>query len=74
LRHAPIRFGVFELDTETGELRKQPLKVLLCLLETPGSLCSRENLIPRIWNQGTFVDYEHGLNAAVTRLRQVVSI
>jgi DNA-binding winged helix-turn-helix (wHTH) protein len=81
LRHAPKRFGVFELNPETGELRKhgisirlqdQPLKVLLCLLERPGFLCSRESLIRSIWNEGTFVDYEHGLNAAVTRLRQVL--
>src|SRR5712692_9307990 len=75
-----VRFGVFELDTVTGELRKhgvrvrlqdQPLKLLLCLLDTPGLICTREDLIRRIWSEGTFVDYEHGLNATVTRLRQV---
>src|SRR5713101_6539240 len=75
-----VRFGVFELNTATGELRKhgvrvrlqdQPLKLLLCLLETPGGICNREDLIRRIWPEGTFVDYEHGLNATVTRLRQV---
>ena len=76
-----IRFGVFELDTATGELRKhgvrvrlqdQPLKLLLCLLETPGEVCAREALIRRIWPNGTFVDYDRGLNSAATRLRQVM--
>src|SRR5215467_10768383 len=76
-----VRFGVFELDTDSGELRKhgirvrlqdQPLKLLLCMLETPGKLCTREELIRRIWPEGTFVDYERGLNAAITRLRQVM--
>jgi len=76
-----VRFGVFELNPATGELRKhgvrvrlqdQPLKLLLCLLETPGVICSREDLIRRIWPEGTFVDYDRGLNAAVTRLRQVL--
>jgi Tol biopolymer transport system component/DNA-binding winged helix-turn-helix (wHTH) protein len=76
-----VRFGVFELNTASGELRKhgvrvrlqdQPLKLLLCLIETPGVICTREDLIRRIWPAGTFVDYEHGLNAAVTRLRQVM--
>lgn len=76
-----VRFGVFELNTHTGELRKhgvrvrlqdQPLKLLLSLLETPGEICTREDLIGRVWPEGTFVDYERGLNAAVTRLRQVM--
>jgi serine/threonine-protein kinase len=79
--HRLVRFGAFELSKATGELRKhgvrirlqdQPLKLLLCLLETPGTMCSREELIHRIWPEGTFVDYEHGLNATVTRLRQVM--
>src|SRR6266513_1496612 len=76
-----IRFGVFDLDTVTGELRKhgvrvrlqdQPLKLLLFLLETPGEVCTREALIHRIWPEGTFVDYDRGLNSAATRLRQVI--
>ncbi len=76
-----VRFGVFELNTGTGELRKhgvrvrlqdQPLKLLLCLLETPGEICTREVLIQRIWPEGIFVDYERGLNSAITRLRQVI--
>src|SRR5690349_17365399 len=75
------RFGPFELDTDAGELCKhgakirlqeQPLKLLACLLEKPGSLISREELAQRIWPGGTFVDFEHGLNAAVTRLRRAL--
>jgi eukaryotic-like serine/threonine-protein kinase len=76
-----VRFGVFELNPSAGELRKhgvrvrlqeQPLKLLLCLLEMPGEICTREVLIQRIWPEGTFVDYERGLNSAITRLRQVI--
>src|SRR5262245_50229908 len=77
----PLHFGVFELNPATGELRKhgvrvrlqdQPLKLLLCLIETPGDMRTREDLIRKIWPEGTFVDYERGLNVAVTRLRQVL--
>src|SRR5215471_13616347 len=77
----PVHFGVFELNPCSGELRKhgvrvrlqdQPLKLLLCLIETPGEICTREDLIRRIWPEGTFVDYERGLNVAITRLRQVL--
>jgi serine/threonine-protein kinase len=77
----PLRFGVFELHPASGELRKhgvrvrlqdQPLKLLLSLVERPGEVYSREELFKRIWPEGTFVDYERGLNVAVTRLRQVL--
>ncbi len=76
-----VRFGVFELDVCNRELRKagvplnlpeQPLKVLEALLEQPGSLVSREVLRQRLWGDDTFVDFEHGLNAAVKRLRDVL--
>jgi DNA-binding winged helix-turn-helix (wHTH) protein len=76
-----LHFGVFELHPSSGELRKhgvrlrlqdQPFKLLLCLLETPGEIWAREDLIRRIWPEGTFVDYERGLNVAITRLRQVL--
>lgn len=76
-----IRFGAFELDTRTGELRKhgvrltlqgQPFQVLTLLLERPGELVSREQLRQRLWPSGTFVDFEQGLNAAVKRLRYVL--
>lgn len=76
-----FRFGTFELDTGDGELRKhgvrlrlqdQPLKILLALLEKPGEVVPREDLVRTVWPDGVFVDYERGLNAAVTRLRQAL--
>lgn len=76
-----IRFGVFELDLRSGELRKsgarlnlqqQPLQLLTVLLEQPGELVTREALRKRLWPDDTFVDFEHGLNAAVRRLRDAL--
>jgi eukaryotic-like serine/threonine-protein kinase len=76
-----VRFGVFELDLRSGELRKsgarlslqqQPLQVLAVLLEHPGELVTREELRKRLWPDDTFVDFEHGLNAAVKRLRDTL--
>ena len=76
-----IRFGVFELDARSGELRRsgvllnlqdQPLKVLECLLERPGELVTREALRQRLWPGDTFVDFEQGVNAAVKRLRETL--
>ena len=76
-----LRFGAFELDARTGELRKddvrvtlqeQPLKVLECLLERPGELVTREELRQRLWQGDTFVDFDHGVNAAVKRLRETL--
>jgi len=81
LDRRPLQFGVFEFDRASGELRKhgirvrlqeQPLKLLLRLIENPGEICTREELIRTIWPAGTFVDYERGLNVALTRLRQVL--
>jgi Tol biopolymer transport system component/DNA-binding winged helix-turn-helix (wHTH) protein len=81
LDRRPLHFGVFEFDPASGELRKhgipvrlqeQLLKLLLRLIENPGKICTREELIRTIWPEGTFVDYERGLNVAVTRLRQVL--
>lgn len=77
-----VRFGVYEVDLAAGELRKhglrlrlqeQPFQVLAALLERPGEVVSREDLCRRLWGDGTNVDFEHGLNAAVTRLRQALS-
>jgi TolB-like protein/DNA-binding winged helix-turn-helix (wHTH) protein/Tfp pilus assembly protein PilF len=77
-----IRFGLFELDLRSGELRKQggkirlegqPVDVLICLLESPGELVTREELHRRLWSADTFVNFEHGLNAAVKRLRQALN-
>ena len=76
-----IRFGAFELDLRTGELRKsgvrinlpeQPFQVLKALLDRPGDLVTREELRQRLWPAETFVDFEHGLNAAVRRLRDAL--
>jgi DNA-binding winged helix-turn-helix (wHTH) protein len=76
-----FRFGVFEADVRTGELRKhgirlrlpdQPFSVLVALLERPGELISREELVKRLWPDGTFVDYDHSLNTAVNRLRETL--
>jgi cholera toxin transcriptional activator len=75
------RFGVFEVDASTGELRKQgiriklnaqPFQVLLMLLDRPGEVLSREQLSQSLWSDGTFVDYEHGLNSAVNRIREAL--
>ena len=77
-----IRFGVFELDLRSGELQKQgrkirlegqPVQVLICLLEKPGELVTREELHGKLWPADTFVNFEHGLNAAVKKLRQALS-
>ena len=76
-----FRFGRFELDSRTRELRKdgvrlrlqdQPFAVLAVMLEHPGELLTRDELRDRLWPNGTFVDFEHGLNAAVKRLRSVL--
>ena len=76
-----VRFGAFELDLRTGELRKggvrinlpdQPFQVLKTLLDRPGELVTREELRQRLWSAETFVDFEHGLNAAVRRLRDAL--
>jgi DNA-binding winged helix-turn-helix (wHTH) protein len=78
---SPVRFGVFELNRQTGELRKQGLKVkltqqvrrlLTVLLERPGQLCSREQLRQRLWASDTFVAFDHSLNKAVHVLREVL--
>jgi DNA-binding winged helix-turn-helix (wHTH) protein len=75
------RFGVFEVNVVTGELRRrglrvrlhaQPFAVLLMLLDRPGEMVSREEICRALWPEGTFVDYEHGLNSAVNRLREAL--
>jgi TolB-like protein/DNA-binding winged helix-turn-helix (wHTH) protein len=77
-RSGTYRFGSFEFDLETGELRKkgfrvrlegQPIAVLTILLEHPGELVAREDLQRRLWPSDTFVDFEQSLNAAIRRLR-----
>jgi TolB-like protein/DNA-binding winged helix-turn-helix (wHTH) protein len=72
------RFGVIEVDFHAGELRKagmrvhlqdQPLQVLSILLRHPGKTVSREEFRKSLWSADTFVDFDHGLNSAVKRLR-----
>jgi Tol biopolymer transport system component/DNA-binding winged helix-turn-helix (wHTH) protein len=81
-RQGRVRFGAFEVDMRTAEVRKhglrvrlqeQPFQILAALLERPGEIVTRDELIRRLWADGTVVDYEGGLNAAVTRLRQALS-
>jgi len=73
-----VHFGVFEADLRSGELRKhglkvkiqeQPFRVLAMLLEQPGQIVTREELRKKLWPTDTFVDFEHGLNAAINKLR-----
>src|SRR5262249_45750188 len=76
-----IKFGVFEVDLDKGEVRKgglklrlrgQPFQVLSILLEHPGEVVTREEFQQRLWANDTFVDFEHGLNAVVNRLREML--
>src|SRR5882672_1952661 len=76
-----VRFGTFELNLQTGELRKrgqkiklqeQPLQVLAALLERPGEMVTREELRSKLWPADTFVDFDHSLNAAIKRLRDAL--
>jgi DNA-binding winged helix-turn-helix (wHTH) protein len=76
-----LRFAVFEVDLRTRELRKQgvrvrlqeqPFQVLAMLLEQPGEMVSREELRQKLWPADTFVDFDHGLNTAINKLREVL--
>jgi len=76
-----VRFGAFEIDLRTAELRTngqeltlqgQPFQILMVLLERPGELVAREELKKRLWTPDTFVDFEHSLNKAVNRLREAL--
>lgn len=73
-----LRFGTFELDATTGELRKhgirrplqgKPFQILQALLETPGRVVTREELRQRLWPSDIYVDFDSGLNTAANRLR-----
>jgi Tol biopolymer transport system component/DNA-binding winged helix-turn-helix (wHTH) protein len=76
-----LRFGVFEVNVRAGELRKhgikiklqdQPFHVLACLLERVGQVVTREELRKRIWPDDTFVDFDHGLNKAINKIRDAL--
>jgi TolB-like protein/DNA-binding winged helix-turn-helix (wHTH) protein/Tfp pilus assembly protein PilF len=77
-----FRFGAYEVDSRTGELRKngmrircqeQPIQVLVALLERPGELLTREELRQRVWPEDTFVDFDHALNTAVKKIRAALN-
>jgi len=76
-----VRFDIFEVDLRAGELRRggrlvklqeQPLRVLSLLLERSGEVVTRDELRQNLWPADTFVDFDHGLNSAVARLRQAL--
>src|SRR5260370_18866719 len=76
-----VRFGVFEVDFEAGELRKsglkvalqeQPFRVLALLLENSGKLVSRDELQQKIWSADTFVEFDRGLNTAINKVRDAL--
>ena len=77
-----FRFGVFEVDELTGELRRegkaqprvrdQALRILIVLLEHPQDLITRDELRERLWAADTFVDFDHGLNTAINQLRNAL--
>jgi DNA-binding winged helix-turn-helix (wHTH) protein len=78
---ARYRFGIFEADSATGELRRsgirvklhaQPFQVLFLLLQRPGEVLTREEICRELWPGDTFVDYEHGVNSAINRLREAL--
>lgn len=80
-RRPIVRFDPFEVDLETGELRRaaakvrlqeQPFQILAMLLERAGDLVTREELRQRIWPDAVFIDFEHGLNKAVNKLRKAL--
>jgi cholera toxin transcriptional activator len=77
-----FRFGVFEADSGSGELRKagarlrlqgQPFQVLLLLLERPGDVITREEIRAKLWPSDTFVDFDHSLNTIINKIRDALS-
>jgi DNA-binding winged helix-turn-helix (wHTH) protein len=80
-KRPPIRFGIFEVDLQAGELRRrglkvqlqqQPFQILEMLLECPGEVVTREEIQKRLWPTDTFVDFDRGLNRATNRLRESI--
>ena len=76
-----LRFGVFEVDLQAGELHKsgvrlklqeQPLQVLIALLRKPGEIVTRDELRKNLWDADTFVDFEHSLGTAINKIREVL--
>lgn len=76
-----LRFDAYHVDLRTGELRKhgrkvrlagRPFQILALLLERPGELLTRKEMQERLWSSDTFVDFEHGVNAAIQTLRRAL--
>jgi TolB-like protein/DNA-binding winged helix-turn-helix (wHTH) protein/Tfp pilus assembly protein PilF len=76
-----VRFGTYEVNLRAGEIRKaglrirlqeQPFQVLAMLLEHPGEVVTREELHSKLWSHDTFVDFDHGVNTAITKIRQAL--
>jgi Tol biopolymer transport system component/DNA-binding winged helix-turn-helix (wHTH) protein len=81
-QQAAFRFGVFEINPHTRELRKhgvrlkvqdQPLQILLLLLEHPGEIVTREEIQKRLWPENTYVDFDNAINSAVRKLREALT-
>jgi TolB-like protein/DNA-binding winged helix-turn-helix (wHTH) protein/Flp pilus assembly protein TadD len=79
--HRRLRFGVFEMDLRAGELRKhgmqvrlqkQPFQVLAMLLEHAGEVVTRDELQKNLWAVDTFVDFDHGLNKTINKIREAL--
>lgn len=75
------KFGVFEVDLDSGELRKfgtrvklqqQPFELLIALLEKPGQLVTREELRARLWPEDVYVSFDDSLNRSINKLRSVL--
>lgn len=78
---AHFRFGIFDLDASTGELRRkgvrvrigaQPLQVLNLLIERAPEMVSRDEICRSLWPDGTYVDFDHGVNSAINRIREAL--
>jgi TolB-like protein len=82
LAHSPLlRFGVFELDSKNGELRKggslvrlkpQPLKLLMLLVSQAGDVVARDDIQQQLWGSGTFIDFEQGVNHCIRQIRMAL--
>lgn len=77
----PVRFGIFELDLRTGELRKkghkvklegQPIQILSLLLDRPGELLTQDEIRRKLWPDGTVVEFENSIKTALRKLRQAL--
>lgn len=80
-REKVFRFGVFEADASSGELRKagmrlrvqgRPFQVLILLLDRPGEVVTREEIQQKLWPSGTFVDFDHSLNTIINKIREAL--